>query len=49
MQQSYVGFFHNERTQSTLLDSKFCFGAFQTVSLLHKLGAKLAELERLVH
>ena len=49
--RSRVGIFHNERTQSTPLDSKLMFwcvlyymGAFGTMWLLTKLGAKRAEL-----
>ena len=49
--QSYVGIFLNERTQSTPLDPKLTFwcvlyylGAFGTVRLLTKLGAKRAEV-----
>ena len=49
--RSRVGIFHNERTQSTPLDSKLMFwcvlyymGAFGTMWLLTKLGAKRAEV-----
>ena len=49
--QSRVGIFHNEHTQSTPLDPKLRFwcvlyylGAFGTVRLLTKLGAKRAEV-----
>ena len=49
--RSRVGIFHNERTQSTPLDSKLMFwcvlyyiGAFGTMWFLTKLGAKWAEV-----
>ena len=49
--RSRVGIFHNERTQSTPLDSKLMFccvlyylGAFGTVWLLTKLSPKRAEV-----
>ena len=49
--RSRIGIFHNERTQFTPLDSKMTFwcvlyylGAFGTVWLLTKLGAKWAEV-----
>ena len=49
--RSRVGLFHNKRTRSTPMDPKlrFCcvsyyLGAFGTVWLLMKLGAKRAEL-----
>ena len=49
--RSRVGIFHNERTQSTPLDSKlmlwcvsYYLGAFETFGCLTKLGAKWAEL-----
>ena len=49
--RSRVRIFHNERTRSTPLDPKLCFGSFHTVcvhlgplSCLTKLGAKRSEL-----
>jgi len=49
--RSRIGIFHNERTQSTPLDSKLTFwcvlyylGAFGTVWLLTKLSAKRGEV-----
>ena len=55
--RSRVGIFHNKHTQSTRLDSKLMFwcvlyylGAFGTVWLLTKLGAKRAEVvQKFVH
>jgi hypothetical protein len=41
MQWSRVRIIRIERTRSTLLHSNSCFGAFRTVSLLHKLRCKM--------
>jgi hypothetical protein len=41
MQRSRVRIIRIERTRSTLLHSNSCFGAFRTVSLLHKHRCKI--------
>jgi hypothetical protein len=40
MQRIRIRIFRDERTRSTLLDSKSCFGVFRTVTLLHEVRYK---------